>query len=125
MPPAVDFALDDGMTVTAALARTVDLYMNGPLFPAPPAIDMVACGTARYAALAGAYFFKRFAHLPVRVFAAGEYRCDPPLPVPGALTLGISQSGETADTLFAPEMAKRRGLDPDKPRNLAKSVTVE
>ena len=94
----------------AALARTLALYRDGPVFPVPPAIDMVACGTARHAALIGAHYFKRLANLPTRVFAASEYRCDPPLPVPGALTLGISQSGETADTLFALEMAKRRGL---------------
>ena len=94
----------------SCFARTEERYRGRILLPSPPqAVDIVACGTARHAGLAGAHFFKRLAGVPVRVFAASEYRYDPPLPVPGTLTLAVSQSGETADTIAALEAAKARG----------------
>ena len=94
----------------SCFARTEERYRDRPLLPSPPrAVDIVACGTARHAGLTGAHFFKHLAGVPVRVFAASEYRYDPPLPVPGTLTLAVSQSGETADTIAALEAAKAHG----------------
>lgn len=65
-----------------------------------------ACGTAYYAGLIAKYWFEKFARLPVEIDVASEFRYRmPPLPANG-LSLFISQSGETADTLAALEYAK-------------------
>jgi len=68
-----------------------------------------ACGTAYYAGLIAKYWFEKFARLPVEIDVASEFRYrTPPLPKEG-LSLFISQSGETADTLAALEYTKSQG----------------
>ena len=72
-------------------------------------ISICACGTAYYAGLTAKYWFERFARLPADVEIASEFRYrDPPLE-PGGLTLFVSQSGETADTLASLRCAKEKG----------------
>ena len=72
-------------------------------------ISIAACGTAYYAGMVARYWFERFALLPVEVDIASEYRYrDVPLE-PGDLTIVISQSGETADTLASLRYAKEHG----------------
>ena len=72
-------------------------------------IQILACGTSRHAALVGAYLLEQFAGLPASVFYASEFRYAPPPLAPHTLTIGVTQSGETADTLAALSMdAKRR-----------------
>ncbi len=72
-------------------------------------LTICGCGTAYYAGLIAKYWFERFARLPVDVEIASEFRYrDPPLE-PGGLTLFISQSGETADTLASLRAAKAKG----------------
>ena len=62
-------------------------------------LTIAACGTAYYAGLVAKYWFERFARIPVEIDVASEFRYrDPPLDATG-LTLVVSQSGETADTL--------------------------
>jgi glutamine---fructose-6-phosphate transaminase (isomerizing) len=69
-------------------------------------ITITACGTAYYAGMVARYWFERFARLPVDIDVASEFRYrDAPLPKDG-LTLLISQSGETADTLASLRYAK-------------------
>lgn len=74
----------------------------GPLdFNGLTRITMVACGTAYYACQTAKYWFEQLARLPVEVDIASEFRYrEPPLPE-GSLSLFVSQSGETADTLAA------------------------
>lgn len=68
-----------------------------------------ACGTAYYAGLISKYWFEKFARLPVEIDVASEFRYRmPPLPEKG-LSLFISQSGETSDTLAALDYAKSQG----------------
>lgn len=68
-----------------------------------------ACGTAYYAGLIAKYWIERFANLPVEIDVASEFRYrKPPLPEKG-LSLFISQSGETADTLAALDYTKSQG----------------
>jgi len=64
-------------------------------------VVIVACGTSWHAGLVGRYLIEDLAGIPVQVEYASEYRCHPPLEQPGTLTIAISQSGETADTLEA------------------------
>ncbi len=72
-------------------------------------IILIACGTASYAAMIGKYAFERLAGIPVEIDVASEFRYRDPIIDRDTLVFGISQSGETADTLAALREAKRKG----------------
>jgi glutamine---fructose-6-phosphate transaminase (isomerizing) len=82
-------------------------------WPVDPAklsrITICACGTAYMAGLVGKYWIERFARLPVEIDVASEYRYREAPVDPGGVTIVISQSGETADTLASLRYAKERG----------------
>ena len=71
-------------------------------------ISITACGTAYYAGLVAKYWFEKLARLPVEIDVASEARYREP-PLEGGLTIVISQSGETADTLASLRYAKSQG----------------
>jgi glucosamine--fructose-6-phosphate aminotransferase (isomerizing) len=74
-----------------------------------PRLTTVGCGTAYYAGMVGKYWFEQLARLPVELDIASEFRYrEAPLPA-GGVTLAVSQSGETADTLAALQYAKKQG----------------
>ena len=77
-------------------------------FAAVKRVSMVACGTSWHAALVGKYLMEFIARTPVDVDIASEYRYRPQVES-ADLVIGISQSGETADTLGALKEAKNRG----------------
>lgn len=85
-------------------------------------IQILACGTSRHAALVGAYLLEQFAGVPTSVDYASEFRYAPPPLAPHTLTIGVTQSGETADTLAALAMdVERRQSHSDRafaPRQL-------
>ena len=72
-------------------------------------IVIVACGTSYHAGLVGRYAIEEWARVPVEMDIASEYRYRNPVVGPGDLAIGISQSGETADTLAAMRLARERG----------------
>ena len=72
-------------------------------------VYIVACGTAWHAGLVGKTLIERWAHLPVEVDIASEFRYRSPLVDEHTLVIVMSQSGETADTLAALREAKKRG----------------
>jgi glucosamine--fructose-6-phosphate aminotransferase (isomerizing) len=72
-------------------------------------IVIVACGTSYHAGLIGRYAIEAWARVPVEMDVASEYRYRDPVVGPGDLVIGISQSGETADTLAAMRLARERG----------------
>jgi glutamine---fructose-6-phosphate transaminase (isomerizing) len=72
-------------------------------------ILIVACGTSLHAGLAARQAIERWSRVPVDVEVASEFRYRDPLIAPAALVIGISQSGETADTLAAMRLARARG----------------
>lgn len=72
-------------------------------------IQIVACGTSWHAALAGKYLLEQLVGIPTAVQYASEYRYGPPPLQSNTLVIGVTQSGETADTLAALELAKSRG----------------
>jgi glutamine---fructose-6-phosphate transaminase (isomerizing) len=72
-------------------------------------IVIVACGTAYHAGLIGRYAIEEWARVPVDIDIASEYRYRNPVVGPGDLVIGVSQSGETADTLAAMRLARQRG----------------
>ncbi len=71
-------------------------------------IIIVACGTSWHAGLIGEYLFEDFARIPVEVEYASEFRYRNPIINEDDIVLAISQSGETADTLAALELAKEK-----------------
>jgi glutamine---fructose-6-phosphate transaminase (isomerizing) len=72
-------------------------------------VRIVACGTSWHAALAGKFMIERLARVPVEVDYGSEFRYRDPLVGKDTLTIVISQSGETADTLAAQREAKSKG----------------
>jgi len=72
-------------------------------------VVIVACGTAYHAGLIGRYAIEQWARVPVEVDVASEYRYPNPVVGPDDLVIGISQSGETLDTLVAMRTARERG----------------
>lgn len=70
---------------------------------------IVACGTSWHAGLVGEYLFEELARIPVEVEYASEFRYRNPIVNENDIVLAISQSGETADTLAALELAKSKG----------------
>jgi glucosamine--fructose-6-phosphate aminotransferase (isomerizing) len=88
-------------------AERVALPMQLPFdFRKLERISIAACGTAYYAGMVARYWFEHFAHLPVEVDIASEFRYrDVPLG-PGNLAIFVSQSGETADTLASLRYAR-------------------
>ena len=72
-------------------------------------IVIVACGTSYHAGLVGRYAIEQWARIPVEMDIASEYRYRDPVVGPDDLVIGITQSGETADTLAAMRLARERG----------------
>src|SRR5437016_2695952 len=72
-------------------------------------VKIVACGTSWHAALAGKFMIEKLARMPVEVDYGSEFRYRDPIVDEATLTVVISQSGETADTLAAQREAKQKG----------------
>ena len=91
--PDKNDAILDGFEVPADVRRVV----------------LLACGTSYHAGLVGKFLIESTARIPCEVDLASEFRYRDPVVQPGDLVVGISQSGETADTLAAIKEAKARG----------------
>ncbi|HIK35899.1 MAG TPA: glutamine--fructose-6-phosphate transaminase (isomerizing) [Thermosynechococcus sp. M98_K2018_005] len=91
----------------------VQLHLDPRLLENLQHIQIVACGTSWHASLVGKYLLEQVAQIPTSVQYASEFRYAPPPLLPNTLTIGVTQSGETADTLAALEMElkRRQGLD--------------
>ena len=72
-------------------------------------VELVACGTASYAALAGAAAVQAWTDLPARVTVGSEFRYDPPPLDDRTLVIAVTQSGETADTIAPTRLAREQG----------------
>ncbi len=72
-------------------------------------IYLIACGTSYYAGLVGKFMIESLARIPVEVEYASEFRYYDPIIDEKTAVLAITQSGETADTLAAMELAKSKG----------------
>lgn len=73
-------------------------------------ITIVACGTAWHASLMGKYWLEKWGQIPVSVELASEYRYRDPVVDSGTLVIGVSQSGETADTLAVIQELRKKGI---------------
>ena len=72
-------------------------------------VNLIACGTSWHAALVGKFLIEKYARLPVEVDIGSEFRYRDPIVGPEILTVVVSQSGETADTLAAQREARAKG----------------
>ena len=97
---------------------TLNYYVDGykfketmPEFKKYDSIHIVGCGSAYHVGLIGKRLIESYAKIPVKVEVASEYRYDNIFYTPNTLVILISQSGETADTLFSLRKAKEEGVD--------------
>lgn len=81
----------------------------GDMFQVCPKVTMIACGTSWHSALVGEYLFEQYARIPVEVEYASEFRYRNPIIGPDDIVIGVSQSGETADTAEALRMSAKLG----------------
>jgi glucosamine--fructose-6-phosphate aminotransferase (isomerizing) len=86
-----------------------EMQVGAAEFRAAKKINIVACGTSWHAGQAGKFMIESFARVPVEVDYASEWRYRNPIVSPDTITLVISQSGETADTIAAQREAKAKG----------------
>ena len=93
----------------------VALPLEADLLQGLQRIQILACGTSRHAALVGAHLLEQLAGIPTSVHYASEFRYAPPPLSPNTLTIGVTQSGETADTLAALAMEQQRRGDHGDP----------
>ncbi len=99
-------------TISPYLEDGIDsLIKNMPDFSKYNKIIITACGSAMHAGLVGKYMIEEFADIPVDVEIASEFRYKKVFIDDKSLVIGVSQSGETADTLKAIEKAKEKGAD--------------
>src|ERR687893_893832 len=90
-------------------ARVTGLNLSDEELKQFERVIITACGTSWHSGIIGEYMLEEMARLPVEVEYASEFRYRNPVVDPKTLVIGISQSGETADTLAAIREAKRRG----------------
>lgn len=95
--------LDDGNVKLGGLNPVADKLSNAKR------IIITACGTSWHSALVGEYMIEQLAQIPTEVEYASEFRYRNPIIGQGDVVIGISQSGETADTLAALKEAKLKG----------------
>jgi glutamine---fructose-6-phosphate transaminase (isomerizing) len=86
-----------------------EMQVSEAEFKALKKINIAACGTSWHAGLAGKFMIESLARIPVEVDYASEWRYRDPILAPDTITLLISQSGETADTIAAQREAKAKG----------------
>ncbi len=86
-----------------------DVELDDELLRGIERIVIVACGTSYHAGLVGRYAIEQWARVPVEMDIASEYRYREPVHRPNDLVIGITQSGETADTLAAMRLARESG----------------
>ena len=108
-PRTVENALRGRIDLEEGTAKFGGLNLSTAELRAVDQIVITACGTSWHAALVGEYLFEEFAHIPVEVEYASEFRYRNAPIEKNTLVLAITQSGETADTLASLRETRRRG----------------
>ncbi|MDV3350122.1 glutamine--fructose-6-phosphate transaminase (isomerizing) [Leptothoe sp. LEGE 181152] len=89
----------------------VNLGLDASLLAGLDQVQILACGTSWHASLVGKHLLERLAGIPTVVHYASEFRYSPTPLIANALTIGVTQSGETADTLAALDMEQTRRVE--------------
>jgi len=92
----------------ASTTSPINLSLPAEFYTDLEQVQIVACGTSWHASLVGKYLLEQLAQIPTQVHYASEFRYAPPPLMPNTLIIGVTQSGETADTLSAIAMDKQR-----------------
>jgi glucosamine--fructose-6-phosphate aminotransferase (isomerizing) len=108
-PESVQNTLRGRLLEEEGTARMGGLNLSDEELQKITRVVITACGTSWHAGLIGEYMIEELARLPVEVEYASEFRYRNPIVDDRTLVIGVSQSGETADTLAALREAKRRG----------------
>ena len=108
-PETITNAMRGRLVYDEGIAKLGGLNMTDDELRATKRIMILGCGTSWHSGLIGEYIIEEHARIPVEVEYASEFRYRNPIIEPGTVTLAISQSGETIDTLEAMREAKRRG----------------
>ena len=108
-PQAVQDTLAGRVSFSAGRVELPDLAIPSEDLAAVQRLHLLACGTSWHSALIGKFMIEALARVPVEVDYGSEYRYREPIIEGEMLAVGISQSGETADTLAAMEEAQRLG----------------
>jgi glutamine---fructose-6-phosphate transaminase (isomerizing) len=98
-----------GRTDARALLALDELHLPSDVLREVDKVFVVACGTAFHSGLVAKYAIEHWARIPVEIEIASEFRYRDPVLGPDTLTLAVSQSGETIDTLEAARHARRQG----------------
>jgi len=109
-PHAITDTLAGRVTDTGRVVLN-ELEMDPALLRAVDKVFVVACGTSYHAAMMAKYAIERWTRLPVEIDIASEFRYRDPILDARSLVIGISQSGETIDTLAAVRYAKAQGAN--------------
>src|SRR4028118_2021522 len=102
--------LNDSWNPSDITQSPINLGLTPELYADLEQIQILACGTSWHASLVGKYLLEQLAGIPTMVQYASEFRYAPAPLTANTLTIGVTQSGETADTLAALEMEKRRRI---------------
>ena len=108
-PAAIRNTLEGRLGRTRVLEQSFGIEAT-PVLDATKAVTIAACGTAYYAGCIARYWIEELAGIPCNVEMASEFRYRRFVTPPGGLFVTISQSGETADTLAAHDIAKSAGF---------------
>jgi glutamine---fructose-6-phosphate transaminase (isomerizing) len=104
-----DWSLNaDDQTLPQAFQSPIQLGIPLSVYENLEQIQILACGTSWHASLVGKYLLEQLAGIPTMVQYASEFRYAPAPITANTLTIGVTQSGETADTLAALEMEQKR-----------------
>ena len=108
-PRAVRDTLLGRMSLESGEVFLDKMEITGKEFREFRQVKIVACGTSWHSALAGKFMIEKLARVPVEVDYGSEFRYRDPIIHEGTLTICVSQSGETADTLAAQREARQKG----------------
>jgi len=109
-PESLENTLKGRLLISEGMAKLGGLEVIRDKLRKIKRLNIIACGTARHAALVGEYMLEEYANIPTEVDSGSEFRYRKPVLDKDAAFVFISQSGETADTLAALKDIKQRGL---------------
>jgi len=108
-PESIFRAIGSRISEPFGTAHFAEMNTNPIDFTSVERILILACGTSLYAGFVASYMIEDKARIPVQVEISSEFRYKNPIVLPGTLTIAISQSGETADTIAAVRELKSKG----------------
>ena len=108
-PKAIIDTLRGRLKLNKGIIKLSGIENNLNKFTSANKITIIGCGTSWHAGLVGEYIFEKISRIPVEVEYASEFRYRDPIINSNDIVIAISQSGETADTLAAMKLAKKKG----------------